>query len=1185
MKSAILIIGIFVLFAAASGAFPAEEVKRTDFVKEADEAIRNGKYTQGALLLRKAVDRDPKNWDVRLKLIVLLVQVSGKETDARIEIRKVLMMKEADREYLEKIAAVCEKYEFSDEAVKLYRKIVRQEKGEDATHRKLIGILITDGNTAGARREIDIYLKNADFTLEQFLMLGRFCEKELQFETAAHVYGKIVDKHPDYFEARLSLAKSHARSGNLEEAKKAAEKCVESKPGHSEARLFLAGLKHDCGDYEGALELFEEVLKETPSDEEALSGKAGVLFMTGRYAECEAAYKLAAKKDGPSASVLKKLGDVYRYTGRYEEAEKYYRKAVKADPSSTDAIIGLAESYQLHGKFSEAEDVLYKLYDVWDAVDSADALSAEVLTNIGTACHYNDNPEDALTCYTMAQKKNSRYLPASIAMAALFLERHQTTDAEVELRKVLDVNPRHPYALSAMATVHLMRGRYELVEETCGKALAVNPMHIESLNIMALMYMFNQQWEKALENINKALGTNPNSLETQSSLAAYYYHTGENEKYEEVQKKVLAINPKYAELYRVVAFISEKQRRNAPAIELLRKAIAINPDHAPSYASLGMIIMREGLGDDAEEYLDKAFELDSYNPRMANTLNLLKYIRRDFVTEETDHFVLRWDREKDFVLKYFLAQHAENICPKITQHFGFETPSRTVFDMFPEHKWFSSRISGMPFIATVGACFGKVFAMDSPRKSGFNWRKVLEHEYTHVITLQQTNFNIPFWFTEGLAVHWEKGPRPVEWDRMLVRMKVIGELVPLDELNSWFTRPKNMNQKQWAYAQSELIVEYIHDNWGHEAIVKMLKMYADAKPTSEVIQECLGISQKEFEKRIYDYCMGIAATIPLGPKFLPGDKERLEKVLKDGPDSPENNLNYARVLLQTVGRRMKAEQRDKIYDEARKYARKAIELSPPIQPETKEEEVKTPWPAPYSLLAYMDFTQKKYADARKHSEQALEKDPENFAAHYYLGKLDYQDKKFDETIAHFEMARSLYAKMTDMQGILATIYKDRKDDRKFVENLEEIIVYNRKPYNAAKQLLRHYADRKEYKDAARIADLCLCYNLYDPEVYKLAGDAHKGLKNEELHKKYYSIGSEVAWWFGSKEVRKDRARKFLTLTIQMDPEHKEAQELLDKIGGPVEETTSEPEPESADDLLKLRDEGVGEEKKEEEGEE
>ncbi len=55
--------------------------------------------------------------------------------------------------------------------------------------------------------------------------------------------------------------------------------------------------------------------------------------------------------------------------------------------------------------------------------------------------------------------------------------------------------------------------------------------------------------------------------------------------------------------------------------------------------------------------------------------------------------------------------------------------------------------------------------MDSPsaRKPGdFNWGSTLWHEMSHVFILTATNFRVPRWFTEGLAVH-EEGERSPEW--------------------------------------------------------------------------------------------------------------------------------------------------------------------------------------------------------------------------------------------------------------------------------------------------------------------------------------------------------------------------------------------------------------------------------------
>ncbi len=46
---------------------------------------------------------------------------------------------------------------------------------------------------------------------------------------------------------------------------------------------------------------------------------------------------------------------------------------------------------------------------------------------------------------------------------------------------------------------------------------------------------------------------------------------------------------------------------------------------------------------------------------------------------------------------------------------------------------------------------------------------MLRHEFVHVITVQQSGFNIPHWFTEVLAMLNEGYPPPSEWMELLAR--------------------------------------------------------------------------------------------------------------------------------------------------------------------------------------------------------------------------------------------------------------------------------------------------------------------------------------------------------------------------------------------------------------------------------
>ena len=53
--------------------------------------------------------------------------------------------------------------------------------------------------------------------------------------------------------------------------------------------------------------------------------------------------------------------------------------------------------------------------------------------------------------------------------------------------------------------------------------------------------------------------------------------------------------------------------------------------------------------------------------------------------------------------------------------------------------------------------------MNSPAGTGaatVNWRSVLWHEYTHVVTLGLTRNRIPRWLSEGISVHEELARDP-----------------------------------------------------------------------------------------------------------------------------------------------------------------------------------------------------------------------------------------------------------------------------------------------------------------------------------------------------------------------------------------------------------------------------------------
>ena len=258
--------------------------------------------------------------------------------------------------------------------------------------------------------------------------------------------------------------------------------------------------------------------------------------------------------------------------------------------------------------------------------------------------------------------------------------------------------------------------------------------------------------------------------------------------------------------------------------------------------------------------------------------------------------------------------------PTLTSRFGYIPPGKTKIEILKDHKWFSGRTIGLPFVPTVGACTGRVVALASPRATRvpFNWARVLTHEVTHVITLQQTEFNIPHWYTEALAVESEGYPRPQEWNKMLLERVPARKLLNLDTINLGFIRPKEPEDRQMAYCQAQLYARYMLKRFGDDALIKMLMAYRRGLTTDRAIDECFHVEKADFEKGYLAYLDEVIKTIRTRvSEEKPVKFSQLERMVKEKPDDPDLN---ARMAYEYFARRS--------YTEARPFADKALELKP-----------------------------------------------------------------------------------------------------------------------------------------------------------------------------------------------------------------------------------------------------------------
>ena len=121
------------------------------------------------------------------------------------------------------------------------------------------------------------------------------------------------------------------------------------------------------------------------------------------------------------------------------------------------------------------------------------------------------------------------------------------------------------------------------------------------------------------------------------------------------------------------------------------------------------------------------------------------------------------------VLQDYALALAQQALATLSKRYSSRRKGPILIEMFPKHDDFAVRNVGLPgMIGALGACFGRVVTLDSPRArpGEFQWEATLWHELAHVITLQMSKQRVPRWLTEGISVYEETlarprvGPRP-----------------------------------------------------------------------------------------------------------------------------------------------------------------------------------------------------------------------------------------------------------------------------------------------------------------------------------------------------------------------------------------------------------------------------------------
>ncbi len=545
-------------------------------------------------------------------------------------------------------------------------------------------------------------------------------------------------------------------------------------------------------------------------------------------------------------------------TGHYAEARESYDAAIKRYPTSLTLRMQGLDILRLNHLPDEAFAAQTQILQLLQSSSSRFASRDNL---IAAGRYFTERGEDAKKIlnlfYDRVRDADPTFLDAYIATAELALQKGDFKVAADTLQAAERNDITDPQVAYLLARAW-QSSDPEKSTAALERALQQNPNHTPSLLFQAEAMIDRERYDLAQEIIQRVLQINLHDQEAWALLAVLAHLRGEYEMEALMRAAALSTwgdNPRVDHL--IGLKLSQKYRFEEGAA-YQRKALAMDPNYPPASFQLAQDLLRLGDDDIGWQLAETVAKEDQYNVVAHNLVTLHDRIKTFTVIEAGDIHV-RMDSQEARIYGQdvldLLTEAKQSLCTK----YQVEPGAPIIVEIFPEQKDFAIRTFGLPGGAGfLGVCFGRVITANSPASQGerpSNWRSVLWHEFCHVVTLEKTKNRMPRWLSEGISVYEERQRDPSWGESMTPRYRemLLGDdLTPVSELSAAFLSPPSPIHLQFAYYESSLVVEFLTERYGLDALKQILVDLGDGLSVNDALVRSVG-SLPKLDSQFADY--------------------------------------------------------------------------------------------------------------------------------------------------------------------------------------------------------------------------------------------------------------------------------------------------------------------------------------------
>jgi tetratricopeptide (TPR) repeat protein len=476
---------------------------------------------------------DPSDQDASIWL-ARLYRIHNEPEKAEQVLRKMLQEDPANETAVEQLTQLLLDGNKADEAIQLLEGMAAHSSS--ATVFDLLGDAYTQTHDyakaeAAYRKAVDLDPSE----LSHLRGLGQTLLSEEKYTDALTVYQKLADLMPDDSDNYLRIAQVYRELHQLDKAEENLVKARQYNPGSLEVLYNEAMIYETQGRYDDAIRVLSDAITGVKSQSAVLPSRRrslsvlyqqlGMLYrdVQNYQAAIYTFQELAHLGDEEDHRARMLIMDTYRIAKDMPKALQAGREAMAKYPNDASIRSSLA---LLLGENQQTDDAV-KLLETDLKGTSADRETYLSLSQVyERGRRYSDAEQAARKAESFAGEPHDNEI-AWLLLGAVYERQKQFDKAEIEFKKVLDVNPKNAQVLNYYGYMLVDRGvRLDEAQDLIQRAVDQEPFNGAYLDSLGWVYFKQNKLDEAENALRKAVEHEPHDPTIREHLGDVYSKQG-----------------------------------------------------------------------------------------------------------------------------------------------------------------------------------------------------------------------------------------------------------------------------------------------------------------------------------------------------------------------------------------------------------------------------------------------------------------------------------------------------------------------------------------------------------------------------------------------------------------------------------------------------------------------------------